>query len=110
MICAVKYRTLLYVQLSTVQNHMAIKTERLDMRLSAEHKELLERAAAITGQAVTSFAVSNLLEKAREVIEQHTRTVLGREDHERFLEILNSDDEPAPALLKAAERRARYGE
>ena len=89
---------------------MATRTERLDFRLSEEHKELLERAAAITGQPLTSFAVSHLLQKARDVIEQHDRTVLNRADWERFLEILDSDEEPSPALIKAAERRARYGE
>lgn len=89
---------------------MAGKTERLDFRLSTEHKELLERAAAITGQPVTSFAVSHLLQRAREVIEQHDRTVLNREDWDLFLEVLDSDDEPSPALLKVAERQAPYGE
>ena len=74
---------------------MATKTERLDVRLSAEHKELLEQAAAITGQPLTSFAVSFLLEKAREVIAQHHRTVLSRNDWDRFLEILETDEEPS---------------
>ena len=86
------------------------KTERLDVRLSAEHKQLLEQAAAISGQPVTSFAVSHLLQKAREVIEQYNRTALNRDDWDRFLEILDSDDQPTPALMKAAERHARYGE
>ena len=89
---------------------MKTKSERLDVRLSAEHKELLEQAAAITGQPLTSFAVSHLLAKAREIVEQHSRTVLSRDDWERFQEILGSDDEPAPALMKAAERQTRYGE
>jgi len=89
---------------------VATKTERLDMRLSTEHKELLEQAAAITGQPVTAFAISNLLTRAREIIEQHSRTVLSRADWERFQTILASDDEPSPALMKAAERQAKYGE
>ena len=89
---------------------MATKTERWDVRLSAEHKELLEQAAAISGQSVTSFAISHLLEKAREIIDRHNRTVLTSLDQARFLEILTSDDEPAPALLKAAERITRYGD
>ena len=89
---------------------MARKTERLDMRLSAEHKELLEQAAAISGQSLSSFAISHLLAKARELIEKHNRTVLSRADWERFQEILASDDEPSPALMRAAERQARYGE
>ena len=89
---------------------MATKTERLDVRLTAEHKKLLEQAAAVTGQPVTSFAISHLLEKAREVVEQYNRTVLSLEDWERFAQILEADDEPTPALMKAAERQTRYGE
>ena len=86
------------------------KTERLDMRLTAEHKELLERAAALTGQPLTSFALSHLIEKAQAILDQHTRTVLSTADHARFREIIESDEEPVPALQKAAEDLTRYGE
>ena len=85
---------------------MTTKTDRLEMRLSAEQKELLERAAAITGQPLTGFALSHLLERAQEIMDRHQKTVLSQRDQERFLSILESDVEPAPAL-KAALRRQK---
>ena len=47
---------------------MATKTERVEMRLNPEHKELLERAAALSGQTVSAFGVPLLIEKARETL------------------------------------------
>lgn len=85
---------------------MPTKTDRLEMRLTTEQKELLERAAAISGQAVTGFALSHLLDTARDVIERHERTTLSLRDGRRFLDILETNATPAPALVAAARRRA----
>ncbi|MBI3298459.1 MAG: DUF1778 domain-containing protein [Elusimicrobia bacterium] len=84
---------------------MATKTDRLDMRLTTEQKDLLERAAAISGQPLTGFALSHLLEAAQDLIESHQRTVLSLQDGRRFLEILEADEVPAPALTAALRRR-----
>lgn len=86
---------------------MTTKTDRLEMRLTGEQKDLLERAAAISGQALTGFALSHLLDTAREVIERHQRTQLSLRDGLRFLEILEADAKPGPALAAAVRRRAR---
>lgn len=89
---------------------MPTRTERLDMRLTHEQKDLLERAASLSGQPLTGFALSNLMETAREIVESHHRTVLSRRDADRFLEILASNPEPVPALKAALRRRnARRG-
>jgi uncharacterized protein (DUF1778 family) len=84
---------------------MATKTDRLDMRLTTEQKEILERAAAISGQPLTGFALSHLLETAQDLIERHQRTVLSLRDGRRFLEVLEADEAPAPALAAALRRR-----
>jgi len=84
---------------------MATKTDRLDMRLTSEQKDLLERAAAISGQPLTGFALSHLLEAARELVERHRRTVLSLRDGRRFLKLLEDDAKPAPALAAALRRR-----
>jgi uncharacterized protein (DUF1778 family) len=84
---------------------MQTKSDRLDMRLTSEQKEDLERAAAISGQPLTSFALSHLLEKAWEIIERHQRTVLSVRDGQEFLKILDGASPPAPALVKALRRR-----
>jgi uncharacterized protein (DUF1778 family) len=89
---------------------MAGRTERLEMRISAEQKEILERAAAATGQPLTGFALSHLLERAREIEERQRTTVLSRRDRKRFLAILESGSAPVPALKAAARRyRGRIG-
>lgn len=87
---------------------MANRTARLEMRLRPEDKHLLEQAAALSGQPVTSFALSSLLEKARAMIEASATITLTHRDMKRLFEILDADDEPSPAL-KAAVRRYKAG-
>ena len=84
---------------------MTTKTDRLEMRLTPENKELLEQAAAALGQPLTSFALSLLIERARAILEQRNRTTLSIRDGRRFMRILD-DSEPS-AALKAAARRYR---
>jgi uncharacterized protein (DUF1778 family) len=81
---------------------MSTKTERLEMRLSADHKALIERAAAVTGQPVTAFALSSLVERAEEILERHQQTLVSARDRRIFMAILEADDEPSPALVEAA--------
>lgn len=83
---------------------MVAKSERLEMRLTAEQKELIERAARLKGMDVTSFAVPTLLEVAREVVTHPSMTFLSDRDFARFLEILDADEEPVPKLKAAAKR------
>ncbi len=79
---------------------------RLDMRIDAELKTLIERAAAITGQTLTDFAVSNLVDSAMTTIERHERLILNDRDRDRFLDALERPPKPLPALAKAARRHA----
>ncbi len=83
---------------------MSAKTDRLEMRLTPQQRQLLERAAALSGQVLASFIRSELVERAQAIIDQHAQTELSARDFRRFLDILDRDDEPAPAL-KAAFRR-----
>ncbi|MHC4610013.1 MAG: type II toxin-antitoxin system TacA family antitoxin, partial [Planctomycetota bacterium] len=45
---------------------------RLDFRLRADHKALIEQAASVQGQTVTDFGVANLVKAAHETIQQAT--------------------------------------
>jgi uncharacterized protein (DUF1778 family) len=79
---------------------------RFDMRLSPEHKELLEQAAAASGQDLTAFAPEACLERAGNVLHRHQVTTLTRRDMKAFLKLL--DKPPAPnAALRAAFRRLK---
>ncbi len=84
---------------------MKTKTDRLEVRLSREHKELIERAAAASGQPISAFAIANLVERAREALARHEQTVLSHRDWQRFLEILEREEEPTLALRKAIRKR-----
>lgn len=87
---------------------MSLKTQRLEMRLTPEDKQLLEQAAALRGVAVTSFALTLLVENARAIVEASQRTTLSRADQERFLALLDEEQEPKPALVEAVRRLKKH--
>jgi uncharacterized protein (DUF1778 family) len=78
-----------------------LSSKRLDIRIEEQQKELIERAAAITGQTVSNFAISNLLEKAMEVIESYERIMLSNQARDKFLAALNRPAKELPELSKA---------
>ena len=84
---------------------MARKTERVDMRLTREQKELIELAASASGQTVSGFATSALLAQAHEVLAREAETVLSQADFLAFLDLVEASEPNAE--LKAAVRRVR---
>jgi uncharacterized protein (DUF1778 family) len=76
--------------------------------LSPEQKRLLEEAAAIRGQSVPEFALSNLLPLAQETIEHGGPTRLSARDRDVFLQMLDAPPEPNVALSQAAERYRKH--
>lgn len=83
------------------------QSQRLDFRLSPEHKALIERAASVQGQTVSSFASAALLKAADEVIQNQTTRTLSARDSKTFLALLSSSSEPNAALKAAAKRYKR---
>jgi uncharacterized protein (DUF1778 family) len=83
------------------------RAARLDMRLSAEAKALLEKAASYNEQTLTDYALAHLLKAARETIEQHERIVLSKTEAERFLAALDAPPRRIPALAALAQEYAR---
>ena len=89
--------------MSTITEHDA----RLNFRLSREIKNRVERAAAVSGQSVSDFAVSTLARTAEDILQRHNTIVLGDEDRDFFLALLDADEEPSEKEKAAA---ARYRE
>ena len=79
------------------------KQARLGLRLSEEHKERIERAAAMSGQTVNSYATAELLRRADEILEKEEIRRLSNRDRDIFLALLDGDQEPNEALKAAAE-------
>lgn len=89
---------------------MSTKSERLDFRVAEEQKQLIESAATLLGESVSSFAVSTLIERANNVICSHQNTILSRKDAKRFLEILDDESLPNTKLQKAFKKyRKKHG-
>ena len=61
-----------------MSSQAASNDARLNFRLPAELKQTIEEAAARLGQSVSNFAVSTLVQSARDVIEQENLTCLSK--------------------------------
>ena len=79
---------------------------RMNFRLASDVKARIARAAALTGQDLTEFAVAALSEKADETIEKHESVFLSRSEYNFFLGVLDGsqDSEPSEKSLATAER------
>lgn len=75
----------------------APKTSRLDIRLTEEQRDLIERAAALTGSTLTQWTAQHLLEAARLDIEKETTLRLDAQSFEAFVRAL---EEPMPDATK----------
>jgi uncharacterized protein (DUF1778 family) len=78
---------------------------RLNFRLTSELKKIIEDAAAQTGQTVSDFAISTLVQASRRILHEQQVTRLTERDRQRFVEMLDDDStKPNAALTKAAKR------
>jgi uncharacterized protein (DUF1778 family) len=75
---------------------------RIDIRLGNETKAVIKEAAALTGQSVSDFAVSALLEKATHILNAKPIRPLSERDARTFLSVLDSERQPNQELRKAA--------
>jgi uncharacterized protein (DUF1778 family) len=83
-------------------NDREFKKERMELRVAASAKQLIQRAMAVSGLTAGDLAY----EGARRVLDEHARMVLTGTDRDAFLGALL--DPPAPtAKLIAALRRHR---
>jgi len=88
--------------MSTVEGNQ--KTARLEARITAEQKALVERAAAYQGRTVSDFVITTVQEAARAVIHEHEILQLSASQSRRFVEALLNPPEPTEALQRAADR------
>ena len=84
---------------------MAVKTERLEARLTSAQRLEIEQAAALAGESVSSFVVLAALDRAEIVVTERSSTVVPAEYFDRLVASLDEPDE-APGLARAV-RRAR---
>ena len=85
------------------------KQERLEVRLSPETRILIEDAAQLSGVSVSDFLVSRAQAAARELVSEHGRWVLTRQQSDAFLNALVNPSAANEALKRAAGRYRSQG-
>ncbi len=81
------------------------RTDRIELRTTAEEKRLLATAAAYERLDLTGFIMRSTLPVARKVIDRAEKITLSERDATRVLELLENPPKPTAALLAAAKRR-----
>src|SRR5262249_8433385 len=64
------------------------RAERLEVRVTAEQKRLIERAAALQGRTVTDFALASVQDAARRAIQEYHQLTVSVRDSEAFVNAL----------------------
>jgi uncharacterized protein (DUF1778 family) len=77
---------------------------RLDARITAEEKELLEEAAAAKGLTLTAFVTSSAREAAIKVLKEQHVIELGRKDQQAFAQAMLNPAAPNKRLRALAKR------
>lgn len=86
------------------------KDLRVNLRIDAESKKMLERAAAYAGSSLSDFVLANALAAAGRTIEEREKIVLSAADWEVFLDALDNPPKPNKRLKDALRRhRELYG-
>ncbi|MBL0352133.1 MAG: DUF1778 domain-containing protein [Candidatus Dechloromonas phosphoritropha] len=78
------------------------RTARLEARLSAEQKALLQQAAELSGRTLSEFVVASAQEVATRVIQEHETIRLSRADQIAFVTALLDPPAPNERLRHAA--------
>src|SRR5437868_347415 len=95
------------MQTSKTKKVRTSSKDRMHFRLAPEIKDRVTRAAAITGQGLTDFAVSALSERANEILERHETVLLNTKEYHFFLESLDKVRKPSRRARAAADRYRR---
>jgi uncharacterized protein (DUF1778 family) len=89
---------------ATMSTATSQRDERIDLRVSADLKSLLSRAASYSGMSLSSFLVSIAADRAKAVVAEHEALTLSPRDWEAFLAALDDVDRPRPRLAAAVRR------
>lgn len=79
---------------------------RFDLKMDADEKAIVARAAALMGTTMAGFVRAAAKEKAQVLLEREARVSLSERDFKAFAHALDSAFAPNPAL-KAALTQAR---
>jgi uncharacterized protein (DUF1778 family) len=79
-------------------------TARLDLRLSAQDRERIDRAASMAGLPLAAFVRTAVLREADRTVAAESLSVLSASESRRFLETLSKPFSPNAALRRAMKK------
>ncbi|QIR35454.1 DUF1778 domain-containing protein [Tolypothrix sp. PCC 7910] len=87
------------------------KDSRIDLRVTQEQKELLEKAASLRGISLSAYTLSHLLPIAKQEIDNQERLVLSDCDRDLFMSMMENPPELQGNLKTTIKKyRAKYGQ
>jgi uncharacterized protein (DUF1778 family) len=88
---------------------VALRAERVEIRMTPAQKENIERAASLRGTSVTDFILNEVQPAAMATIREFELLELQNENRRVFVEALLNPPEPNEALKAAAARHKEMG-
>jgi uncharacterized protein (DUF1778 family) len=83
------------------------KIDRIDLRITKDQKEVLARAAGLSGLSLSSFLVTKALDEARKIVSRSDSIVLTDRDRDLFFSLLKRPPKPNKNLVKLLQNRHR---
>jgi len=84
---------------------VAIKNNRIDLRVDDESKAILDRAAEVSNLSLSAYILQVVLKQAMLDIKENETIVLSNRDRDMIMKMLDEPPEPTEALKKAMEWR-----
>ncbi len=84
------------------------KTERLELRLTAEQKRIFQEAAHLQGRSLTDFVIASVQENALQAIRDHQVLELSLRDRIAFFEAVANPPEPSERMRELATAYRKY--
>ncbi len=81
--------------------------ERFDLKMNADEKAVIAKAAALMGTTMAGFVRAAVKEKAQILLERETRLTLSGRDLTAFASALDTAFAPNPALKQALTQARR---
>jgi uncharacterized protein (DUF1778 family) len=78
----------------------AARTEKLDLRITAQAKGILQRAASATSRSVSEFVIESALARAEETLPDRRRFGLEEPEWEAFQNALDAPPRELPRLAR----------
>lgn len=83
------------------------KMDRIDLRVTRDQKEVLARAAALSGLSMSSFLVAKALNEAKKIVSKSESIVLSNRDRDMFYALLKNPPKANKNLVRLMKIRRK---